>query len=148
MAPGDRTARPPLSRRARRNVRRARTALRLLRRGDVATLRAVLWSGRELRRLRRVLPHGGLGRVSLRRPPPLPDRAVRGVEALARARNATCLERSLILQSWLAARGREHEIVIGVATPENGFHAHAWLQGYDDESTGAGYDVLTRIGLR
>jgi transglutaminase superfamily protein len=53
--------------------------------------------------------------------------------AVLRRRNATCLERSLILQRWYAAQGAPHDVVIGVTAPAGGFTAHAWLDGDSDE---------------
>ncbi len=47
-------------------------------------------------------------------------------------------------QQWLAAHGISSEIVIGVATPREGFVAHAWIDG---EEAGAPeqFTELTRI---
>jgi hypothetical protein len=41
----------------------------------------------------------------------------------------SCLERALVLQRWLAARGDPREVVIGVTAPDAHFEAHAWLDG-------------------
>jgi Transglutaminase-like superfamily len=66
------------------------------------------------------------------------------VEALLRHRRHTCLEAALVRQRWLAARGIDREIVIGVTSPRQGFVAHAWIDG---EDTGAPerFSELTRI---
>jgi hypothetical protein len=57
---------------------------------------------------------------------------------------ATCLERALVLQSWLASRGRVHDIVIGVRMTDNGVAAHAWVDEVD--STGPEeYEELHRL---
>lgn len=47
--------------------------------------------------------------------------------AVLRARRATCLERSLVLQRWDADHGRRVAIVVGVT--HRPFRAHAWLEG-------------------
>jgi hypothetical protein len=44
---------------------------------------------------------------------------------------ATCLERALVLQSWLAARGTAHDVVIGVRMTDDGVAAHAWVDEVD-----------------
>jgi hypothetical protein len=44
----------------------------------------------------------------------------------------TCLERALVLQTWLAAHGTLRDVVIGV--PPTGMKsgpAHAWVDGTD-----------------
>jgi hypothetical protein len=51
------------------------------------------------------------------------------VAAVLRRRQATCLERSLVLQRWLAAHGDRRDLVIGVKAPGEEFGAHAWLEG-------------------
>jgi hypothetical protein len=70
---------------------------------------------------------------------------VRGVRAALRWRKATCLERCLVLQAWLAAHGELHDVVVGVSA-HAGFSAHAWVEDYDAEGEGDGYEALTRIG--
>jgi hypothetical protein len=46
--------------------------------------------------------------------------------------HASCLERSLVLQSWVATRtGEAPDVVIGVR--RGPFGAHAWLDGEDTE---------------
>jgi Transglutaminase-like superfamily len=79
--------------------------------------------------------------VRLPPPPPLPAVATRGVEGVLRRASATCLERSLVRQRWLAAHGRRVDVVIGVTAPARGFAAHAWLDG--DEADG--FAELTRV---
>ena len=56
-------------------------------------------------------------------------------------RGATCLERSLILQRWLIASGRPHDVLIGVQRPGDSVVAHAWLDHEDSH----GYAVLVRL---
>jgi hypothetical protein len=75
--------------------------------------------------------------------------SLRGIRSLsfvlARGR-ATCLERSLIVQRFLADRGRSHDVVVGVQRNALGaFEAHAWLEGIDDE-TGIGFSEIRRRG--
>ena len=119
--------------------------IRAVRRLDVATLRAIWWAAVSLRSLRRRLPREGLD-AHVAPPPPLPAHAVRGVTALlTRVGRASCLERSLILQAWLARHGRRHPVVIGVAVA-GGFEAHAWLDGYD--AVDARFAPLTRVDAR
>lgn len=99
---------------------------------DQATVRAAVWTVRELRRLRRTLGPEGLN-ASVRRPPDLPASGVRGVKVAARIGRATCLERSLLLQAWSAAHGRPLDILVGVDTSGDGFAAHAWIPEYDGQ---------------
>jgi hypothetical protein len=87
--------------------------------------------------------------VTLPTPPVLPPHSERGVRAVLRRRRATCLERSLVLQQWLVARGDPRDLVIGVIGPSDGFKAHAWLDGEDDRHPGtAPFRELTRIAAR
>jgi hypothetical protein len=48
-----------------------------------------------------------------------------------------------VLQRWLAAHGRAHEVIIGVAKPATGFTAHAWLD-FEDDAT-QGHQELLRL---
>jgi Transglutaminase-like superfamily len=106
----------------------------------IRTLRAAWWTDRALRRARAELSDGDLRAVELPRPPRLPAGAVRGVRAVLRRREPSCLERSLVLQRWLAAHGDPRDVVIGT-TGTSAFEAHAWLEGED-----AGhYTELTRL---
>jgi hypothetical protein len=107
---------------------------------DIATLRAAWWTDRALRRARTDLGDGALRAVVLPAPPRLPAGAERGVRAVLRRREHSCLERSLVLQRWLAAHGDARDVVIGTTGPA-GFQAHAWLDGDDD----AGYVELARL---
>jgi hypothetical protein len=107
----------------------------------VAGTAAAAWTLAQHRRVRRGLPSDGV-RVAVAPPRrPLPAGAVRVVLALLRLRRATCLERSLILQAWLAARGEQRDVVIGVRG-DGPVRAHAWLDGLED---GAGYVELHRL---
>jgi hypothetical protein len=116
-----------------------------LRRLDVPTVRAAVWAGWSLRRVRRALPNQGLD-TRVAPPPPLPPHAIRGVNGLlSRVAGPTCLERSLILQAWLASHGERYPIAVGVAV-EDSFEAHAWLEGYD--APAERFSVLTRVEAR
>ena len=115
-----------------------------LARTDVATLRAGWWAARALRALRRRLPESGL-RARVPEPPPLPEHAVVGVRGLTVFARATCLERSLLLQRWLAAHGRRHDVLVGVGGDTRRLAAHAWVEGYDPDAAADGYEVLTRV---
>lgn len=111
---------------------------------DLATLRAAWWAGRALRTARRALALGEIRDIDLPGPPPLPASAVRGVNAVMRRRQATCLELALVHQRWLAAHGEPRAIAIGVTAPSRGFAAHAWLVGEDDPQVPV-FQELTRL---
>jgi hypothetical protein len=120
-----------------------RRAHRLARRG-LPGVRAAIWADFALRRLRRELARKGL-EARVTRPPALAAASVETVEAVLRARGATCLERSLIVQRWLLAHGREHDIVVGVAGGTESLAAHAWVDLYDPADQGEDYHPLTRV---
>jgi hypothetical protein len=65
-------------------------------------------------------------------PPPLglPVSETKIVVLTLRARRATCLERSLVLQEWLRDHGRPHDVVIGVRQDDR-TTAHAWVDGVE-----------------
>lgn len=112
---------------------------------DIATLRAAWWARRALREARRQLPRRPLDDITLPPPPRLPPHAARGVGALLRRRQHSCLEGALVRQRWLAARGDPRDVVIGVMAPGEAFGAHAWIDG-DDAAAGAGFTELRRLG--
>jgi len=91
----------------------------------IRTLRAAWWTDRALRRARAGLRDGALRAVAL---PDPPRGGERGVHAVLRRRDPSCLERSLVLQCWLSANGDRRDVVIGT-TGTAGFAAHAWLDG-------------------
>ena len=95
---------------------------------DPQILRAAVWSLRALRSVRRQLGSRPLPAVRVPDPPALPERAGRGVHAVLRRQDPSCLERSLVLQRWLATQGIQRAVVVGVSAPGD-FHAHAWLEG-------------------
>jgi hypothetical protein len=117
---------------------------RLRRRLDIPTLRAAYWTFRALRKTKRALKRDGYQSVELTDPPQLPPHARRGVDAILRREPNTCLERSIVLQRWLAAHGTPLAIVIGVTSPTD-FRAHAWLEG---EQTPDDFVELTRLPAR
>lgn len=43
-----------------------------------------------------------------------------------------CLGRSLARSQYLRIRGESHIVVIGIPRDVGSFHAHAWLDAYDD----------------
>jgi hypothetical protein len=103
-------------------------------RGAWWALRAVRCARGQLRDLRRV------EEVVLPSPQALPPSAGRGVHAVLRRLEPSCLERSLVLQRWLAAQGDERDLVIGV-TGADDFRAHAWLEG----EQGPGFVEIARV---
>lgn len=110
-----------------------------------ATLHAALWAARQVRATRQRLPADGLEAV-VPDPPLLPPGATRGVLGVLRRRPATCLERSLVLQRWLAAHGEPYDVVVGV-TNEDGVKAHAWLPFEAGRATEA-FTEITRVPPR
>lgn len=109
---------------------------------DPANLRAAWWTLRALCITRRRLREGSIEHIVLPAPPQLPADAIRGVAGVLRRVDHSCLERSLVLQRWHAAHGREVDIVIGVTAPSSGFAAHAWLDG---DADAAAFDELLRL---
>ena len=95
---------------------------------DPLVLRAAGWTLLAVRSTRRQLGSRPLYEVRVPDPPALPRRAERGVLAVLRRLEPSCLERSLVLQRWLAAQGEQRAVVVGASTPED-FEAHAWLEG-------------------
>jgi hypothetical protein len=86
--------------------------------------------------------------VGLIAPPPtaLPIAATPAVERALADSGATCLQRCLVLQAWLAAHGASFEVAIGVRTAD-GFEAHAWIPGYHAEAEHEGFDEIARVPL-
>jgi hypothetical protein len=110
---------------------------------DVATLRAAAWAASALVRVRRQLRRRALTEVRLAPPPRLPASSGRGVEALLRRREHTCLEAALVRQRWLAGQGDARDVIVGVSSPRD-FSAHAWLDG-DMAPAAGGFQELTRV---
>jgi Transglutaminase-like superfamily len=63
------------------------------------------------------------------------------VAARLAMQRATCLERSLIMQRWMMAIGRPHDVLIGVKSPRETTIAHAWL----DHEDSRGHHILMRL---
>jgi hypothetical protein len=113
---------------------------------DPRTAAAAAWAVLQLRRVRRVLPTTELAEVRIGHPPRrLPVGARRVVVAVLRRRHATCLQQSLILQTWDRAHGVARAVVIGVTAPAAGFRAHAWLDGEGGCDAGTGFQELLRL---
>ncbi|MDP9491809.1 MAG: lasso peptide biosynthesis B2 protein [Actinomycetota bacterium] len=113
------------------------------RRPDLPTLRAALWALLALRRTRRALKRDRVTDVRVPQPPALPPSAGRGVRAVIRRWDPTCLERALVLQAWNVAHGQSRDVVIGVNGAGDEFAAHAWLDGEPDEH--GPYHELMRV---
>jgi hypothetical protein len=116
----------------------------LVGRWSVASGRAAWWAWTSLRRTARVLARDGVQAV-VTPPPALPPGARRGVEFVLRRTSPTCLERSLVLQSWLAAHNVRCEVVIGVAKDGSQVKAHAWLDIEDGDDVARLYRPLHRL---
>lgn len=112
----------------------------------LSTARAAWWTVRAARRTKRSLGSEPLEAAagSLPRVPSLPEGAVRGVHGVLRRRAERCLVRALIVQAWEGAHGRPRDLVIGVTSPRDRFHAHAWLDGAPASET-AGFCELVRL---
>ena len=108
------------------------------------TLRAAWWTWRSVRRARRELRDSGV-RAQVAPPPKLPWGAGRGVNAVLRRQAPTCLERSLVMQAWLAAQGEPYDVVVGVTRTASGFDAHAWVDLSPDTPDWVRYEELLRL---
>ena len=115
------------------------------RRLDPALLRAALWAFLALRRTRHALRRERLSDVAVRPPPRLPVRARRGLDAVLRRWDPTCLERALVVQAWERAHEGPRDVVIGVRGSGQTLTAHAWLEG---ESNQGSYEELMRVPAR
>jgi hypothetical protein len=109
---------------------------------DVATLRAAWWTHRALRRVHDDLRRNGLEYAGAPEPPPLPTRAGRGVHAVLRRQQSTCLERALVLQRWVSAHGEDRDVIVAVRGPSLDFAAHAWLDGAPDAEASAFHEIM------
>jgi hypothetical protein len=120
-------------------------AERRLPRRDPQTLRAAWWALRAVRRARRDLKTKGLqARVT---PPPagLPWGSRTGVNGVLNRLSPTCLERALVLQSWLTAHEIPRDVVVGVRHEASDVKAHAWVEGVAHPSEYEKYHVIHRI---
>jgi transglutaminase superfamily protein len=96
------------------------------------------WATSSARRQLRTRP---VEAVRIRRPVVRAPAAERGVLAVLRRLEPSCLERALVLLVWLRAQGRARAVVIGVTAPGEAFRAHAWLDGEDP----AGCTEIARV---
>jgi hypothetical protein len=112
---------------------------------DLGTLRAAIWTLRAAERSRRRLKRDQLDTViaELPRVPRVPESAQRGVHAVLRRRDDTCLVRAIVRQAWDIGHGVPSQLVIGVTAPAAGMRAHAWIDG-DAMPAGAPYTEITR----
>ena len=109
----------------------------------ICELRAAWWAYRCLCNARRRLAAGHMDvRVA---PPALPASAVRGVEAVLRRAQPSCLEAALVRQRWLEAHGVLCDVVIGVTAPSEGFRAHAWLEDPNESGARQPWHELARL---
>lgn len=105
-------------------------------RGLLATARSGAWTVYALARVRRRLRRDGIAARAAAVPGWASVGSVRGVTGVLGSLRATCLERSLVLQAWHAARGVDRDVIIGVTAPAGGFAAHAWLEGEPEGDDG------------
>lgn len=102
-----------------------------------------LWAVRQLRAVHKRLPVvGTVTRVP--RPARPGPRGWWGIRLAILATHPTCLERALLLQSWMGTYRAAPDVVIGVRNGTNGVQAHAWVEDRDpwfDPS----YSELTRL---
>jgi hypothetical protein len=118
---------------------------RLVGRYSLANVRAAVWARVSLRRASRALACYGVNATIPRPPRSLPTGARRGVEAVLRRTSPTCLERSLVLQTWLAAHAVPCEVVIGVAKQGSEVKAHAWLDIETGDRVARDYTEVHRL---
>jgi hypothetical protein len=107
---------------------------------DPAAVTGAVWALWAIRRTQR-----GLRRRPVTEAAPaiprLPQGAGRGVHAVLRRREPSCLVRALVLQAWLRAAGERRDVIIGVTSAREDFRAHAWLEG----ERGPGFVELRRV---
>jgi hypothetical protein len=116
----------------------------MARRVTPGVLWAAQWALRASWSVRRQLHSRSPIEVRVPKPPGrLSEDAFRGVRYTLRQREALCLERSLVYQEWLAARGEYVDVVIGVSNP-NDFKAHAWLDGWEPEAADEFAELVRR----
>jgi hypothetical protein len=111
---------------------------------DIADARAAWWTWRALRTARTRLRDGEVRGVRLPEAPPVNASGARAVRVVLRASNASCLERSLVLQRWLAAQGVARDVIVGTEGARSGFAAHAWIDG-EAQPPGRSYVELIRL---
>jgi hypothetical protein len=98
-----------------------------------------------LRSARAQLRAGAVRNVRVSDPPKVPVNADRAFRAVLRRESPSCLERALVLQRWLIARGDARDVVVGTEGGARGnFTAHAWLDG-EPQPDGHRYVELLRL---
>ncbi|MGU3432756.1 lasso peptide biosynthesis B2 protein [Actinomycetes bacterium M1A6_2h] len=108
-------------------------------------MRAAVWTFRSCRQAKRALRVSGI-RTVVPPPPRLSAGDRRGVDAVLRRLSPTCLERSLVLQRWLASNSVQSEVIIGVRKESQDFTAHAWLDFETSPALLDQYSVIHKIG--
>lgn len=99
-----------------------------------AALRGARWALAQRRAVHALLKDDGLNATVA--PPPTTQRgSLFGARVALWLRHATCLERSLIIQRWFAARGTGLDVIVGVRNPtaQKGAMAHAWVEHFDPD---------------
>jgi hypothetical protein len=51
----------------------------------------------------------------------------------------------MVLQAWLAAHGRQHDVVVGVARADGEMKAHAWVDFGKESTDSSFYAEIHRI---
>ncbi len=108
-----------------------------------AALAGARWANAQYRDVHRGLKDEGL-HAAVAPPSTVAPGSLRGARIALRARRATCLERSLILQRWWASRGKALDVIVGVRNPAasgRGPMGHAWVEHYDRDCS----DVFREI---
>jgi hypothetical protein len=59
-------------------------------------------------------------------------------------RKLTCLERSVIRQSWHGAHGSPRDLIVGVGKRDGELVMHAWLDGDPEEQSSTFSQLLRR----
>ncbi len=112
---------------------------------EIADARAGWWAWCALRTARAGLRHGEVRGVRVPAPPRVPARSARAVRRVLDWTDSSCLERSLVLQRWLAAHGVARDVIVGTeGGAQSGFAAHAWLDG-EPQPPGRSYVELIRL---
>lgn len=112
---------------------------------EIADARAAWWTWRTVRSVRAQLQAGAVRDVQVPAPPRVPERAGRAVRLVLRRERPSCLERSLVLQRWLAVHGVARDVIVGTEGGARGaFTAHAWLDG-ESQPAGHRYTELLRL---
>lgn len=108
---------------------------------DPAAVTGAVWALWAIWRTQRALRGSPVTDAAPATPSRLPRGAGRGVHAVLRRREPSCLVRALVLQAWLRARGERRDVIIGVTSARQDFRAHAWLEG----EGGPGFVELRRV---